>query len=855
MTDKIHNKAVELPELIRVDKDKCVNCHACITACPVKYCNDGSEDSVSVNHNMCIGCGECLVACTHQARKYVDDFPAMLEDLAKGAKIIAIVAPSVAANFPDHYLQLNGWLKTLGVWKLFDVSFGAELCVKSYVELLKKSKPEVIIAQPCPAIVTFIEIYYPELLPYLAVVDSPQLHTIKMIREYHPELNEYKIAIISPCLAKKREYAETGHGDYNVGFLSINNYLKENNIDLKDFPMCGYDNPDAERAVLFSSPGGLLRTVQRWIPDIDICTRKIEGPEVIYEYLRHLPQTIKEKKSPVLIDCLNCRLGCNGGPLTMVKDMPQDIVEYWIEKRNREMRQHYLESADNMIDEAKHKIESMLDDFWKENMYGRSYTDLRQNDSTIEPNEEQYEKIFHQMYKYSQKDMYNCTSCGYFSCKSMAKAIFNGQNKPENCHFYLALETEYSHHDIRKKERQLKNIIETCVEGFVEMDKDHRIVQCNPSICRMLKMDRDKLTRLTLNDIVCKTGRKVLENHLINEDFQNAFELDLLADDETTLSVLACLCPIYEDEEEHIVGFFAFFTDITERKKWEAQLIKLNEELEDRVKRRTRALQDSLDILRKAQDQLIQSEKMASLGSLVAGVAHEINTPVGIGVSLSSNMKEATEDIKKAFNGGRMTKSDLEKFIALTVDSTDMILSNLRRASELVASFKKVAVDQSLEEHRNFNVKEYVREILTSLHSRIKVSHASIELDIADNLEIYSDPGSFSQILTNLVINSLVHGFPDNQEGIIKIVVYRRDDDIYLEFSDNGVGIPDELQKKVFDPFFTTKRGQGGSGLGLNIVYNLVTTKLGGTIECKSKPGSGTSFNIILNATTKDRQA
>ncbi len=183
-------KNTDLCAVVEVDSALCVNCHKYISVCPVKYCNDGSGDYVKINPNTCIGCGSCIEACTHKARKYVDDFKNLINDIIAGEKIVAILAPASAASFPDLYLQLKGFLKELGVDANFDVSFGAELTVKSYIEYIKEFHPKTVIAQPCPAIVSYIEIYRPELLKYLAPADSPMLHTIKMIKRFYPEYKE-----------------------------------------------------------------------------------------------------------------------------------------------------------------------------------------------------------------------------------------------------------------------------------------------------------------------------------------------------------------------------------------------------------------------------------------------------------------------------------------------------------------------------------------------------------------------------------------------------------------------------------------------------------------------------------------
>jgi len=241
-----------LSKIINIDKEKCVNCHKCISVCPVKYCNDGSGEYIHINSDTCIACGQCIKICNHGARTYIDDTDLLLSDLEKGIKIIAIVAPGVAASFPNEYLNLNGWIKSIGISAIFDVSFGAELTVKSYIDLMKTSNKKMVISQPCPVLVNYIEIYYPELIPYLAPVDSPMGHTMKMIREFYPQYRDYKIAAFSPCIAKKREFEATGLGNYNITFRSLRKYFNEKKVSILSFPELEYDNPPAERAVLFS---------------------------------------------------------------------------------------------------------------------------------------------------------------------------------------------------------------------------------------------------------------------------------------------------------------------------------------------------------------------------------------------------------------------------------------------------------------------------------------------------------------------------------------------------------------------------------------------------------------------------
>ncbi|MDR2144369.1 MAG: methyl-accepting chemotaxis protein, partial [Treponema sp.] len=463
-------KASALAAVIRVDEEKCVNCHACIAACPVKYCNNGAGEKVTVNHDLCIGCGSCVHACTHKARIIVDDSEAFFGALEKKEKVIAIVAPAVASNFPGLYLNLNGYLKSLGVEAVFDVSFGAELTVFSYVKYIQEKAPSFCVSQPCPAIVTYIEIYHPELIPYLAPADSPMLHIIKMIREYHPQYNDYKIAVFSPCIAKRREFDETGHGDYNVTFNALYEYLERRNVNLASFRAEEYDNPPAERAVTFSMPGGLLITAERDSPGIGRVTRKIEGVHTIYPYLTDVAKTInkgggKNGEMPLLVDCLNCEKGCNGGTGTRNSETPMDKLEAPIWKRRAEMEAKY--GGSKSVKNNQKKVFKVLSRYWKPGLYNRSYRDLSENYTLKTPNNEELAEVYKKLRKYGAEDIYDCNTCGYGSCRGMAVAVFNGLNRPENCHHYdLALIAESS-----KTIESLNENLNTQVENSLEFMK------------------------------------------------------------------------------------------------------------------------------------------------------------------------------------------------------------------------------------------------------------------------------------------------------------------------------------------------------------------------------------------------
>ena len=437
------NSKSGLRPVISIDDEKCVNCHACIAACPVKFCIDGSGEKVSLRHELCIGCGSCIAACSHGARRGVDDFGEFMDALARKERLVAVVAPAVAARFPDRYLRVNGWLRSLGVEAFFDVAFGAELTVESYLRHIGEKAPQLVIAQPCPAIVSYVEIYQPELLPFLAPADSPMLHAIKLLRESRPELRDRKIAVISPCVAKRREFDETGLGDYNVTLENLVGHLEEHGISLDAFPEVQFDTPPAERAVLFSSPGGLKETVERELPGAGAKVRKVEGPRTIYPYLKELPAALEAGAAPLVLDCLNCEKGCNGGTGTGSRDTPVDILESAV--RRRDARQRELLAGKGLVrgDPAK-RIRASVKRAWKPGLFARSYVDRSTALGLKRPTEAEFKAIYERMLKTREEDYMDCSACGYGRCEDMATAIHNGLNKPENCQRYNILVLERS---------------------------------------------------------------------------------------------------------------------------------------------------------------------------------------------------------------------------------------------------------------------------------------------------------------------------------------------------------------------------------------------------------------------------
>lgn len=249
--------------------------------------------------------------------------------------------------------------------------------------------------------------------------------------------------------------------------------------------------------------------------------------------------------------------------------------------------------------------------------------------------------------------------------------------------------------------------------------------------------------------------------------------------------------------------------------------------------------------LLKTRNELVQSEKMASLGRLVAGFAHELNTPIGVAVGSASALQDNVQCINKLLEQEEVDEEELLENLETVKEAASLTLSNLKRAANLVKSFKRTAVDQTSDQIRRFEVKALIEDVINMLQNRFKRTAIQIQVDCPTELVIKSMPGALEQILTNLLMNSLIHGFDDGKNaGNINIKVQFEENNLHLEYSDTGKGIEPENLEKIFEPFFTTYRAQGGSGLGMYICYNLIITQLNGTITCESTPGKCIVFRI-----------
>ncbi|MBU0996292.1 MAG: hypothetical protein KJ737_27655 [Proteobacteria bacterium] len=277
------------------------------------------------------------------------------------------------------------------------------------------------------------------------------------------------------------------------------------------------------------------------------------------------------------------------------------------------------------------------------------------------------------------------------------------------------------------------------------------------------------------------------------------------------------------------------------------QLLRLNKEfeIENAERRKTEiALKNSLDVLSRAKAHLVQSEKMAALGELVSGVTHELNTPIGVGVTASSFLEQKTREFGHLKATGNLSEKEIERYVKTAVDASSLIYQNMNHVAGLIKTFDQLAIDHANEEPRVFFLKDYIEELLVSLRIQTKKRQFNVEINCSEGIKLHSYPGAFSQIISHLVLNSVTHGFAHDHTGNIVFDIITENKILKFRYADDGKGMSELAVKRIFDPFYTTKRGKGRPGLGMNIVYNLVTQLMKGEIECKSMPGNGLEIFI-----------
>ncbi|HBY20054.1 MAG: hypothetical protein A2Y24_07785 [Clostridiales bacterium GWE2_32_10] len=453
--------------LVQTINEKCVGCNNCIRVCPVEVVNKSISteqgNKISMNQENCINCGACIKACTHGARYYEDDVERFFKDLSRGEKISLVVAPSIRTNFKNNYKRLFGHLKSLGVNKIYDTSFGAEITTWAYIKHITENNISGTISQPCPVVVNYIEKYQPELLEKLSAVQSPMMCTAVFMKKY-ANINE-KIAFISPCIAKKDEVddSDTGsYASYNVTYNKLKEYIDSKRINLSSYQEANFDDIGYGLGSIFPMPGGLKQNVEYHVPGAWV--RQVEGHEEFCEYLQGYENRVRSgnKELPLLVDILNCPKGCNWGTGTIKEEQKDyDDVEAVMFKEKAKVKEHEKGMFKKKYDLFEYFDKTLrLEDFYRK--YSNKKIKL------YDPTSQEIEEAYRKLQKFTKEDKtIDCRACGYSGCENMVIAMCRGLNNESNCINY------------NKIERQMVNKDKDAIEELLTQSKvlnEERIV-------------------------------------------------------------------------------------------------------------------------------------------------------------------------------------------------------------------------------------------------------------------------------------------------------------------------------------------------------------------------------------------
>ena len=424
--------------------ENCIGCNRCISVCPVLTANQAvvvdGKPRIEVNHAQCINCGACFDACEHQAREYADDTEQFFADLQRGESISLLLAPAFLANYPREYEQILGGLRQMGAKRIISVSFGADITTWAYINYITKNQFTGGISQPCPAVVNYIEMYAPELLPKLMPVHSPMMCAAIYAKKYLHITD--KLAFISPCIAKKNEISDPdtdGYVSYNVTFDHLMDYCRKHRISGPGVS----DEIEYGLGSIYPMPGGLKENVY-WFCGEDVFIRQIEGERHVYEFLDAYRKRVAEHKElPFMVDALNCAMGCIYGTGVEPEKTAGDDVLYELHKireKSKKVKGPWARSAT-----PKQRLAQLNRQFAQLEPadFTRRYTDRSKGNEIRVPEGQELEAVYSRLNKQTAMDRaIDCSACGYKTCRDMATAIYNGCNSENSCIHFIKNEAE-----------------------------------------------------------------------------------------------------------------------------------------------------------------------------------------------------------------------------------------------------------------------------------------------------------------------------------------------------------------------------------------------------------------------------
>jgi len=793
----------------------------------ITYQDEDGNIKVDIDRDKCIACGWCISACKHEARYFDDDTERFFNDLRSGKPISLMTAPAIRTNIPE-YKKLFTWLKQLGVKNIYDVSLGADICIWGHVKYVERNMPLPIITQPCPAIVTYLEMYRQDLLPRLSPVHGPMGCASIYMRKYQGITDS--IAAISPCLAKKNEFVDTGISDYNITFEKLVEYLETNNINLPD-EETQFDHEECGLGSLFPMPGGLKENIE-YFTGKKLHIAKAEGFEV-YEKLNEYANTSVEFL-PDIYDVLNCTEGCNIGPAALHK---KNVFEI-----DKTMEIRRKKATDKRKKGFYEEVYKKYDDKFDLSDFLRVYQPIETTFPQI--TEKDIGKAFEVLGKVDyEKQHIDCSACGSQTCHDMARKVALDVNIPENCVFKTKEDAKNEHDDniraykqladmekMHEADERMRTMLDANSHINILFDNNFKVVDCNPAALKFLGFETKEDLFVGLFDRMTKSlpsyqsdGRASvsLSDRLktaVKEGFVK-FETELIInEDKRSLEVEFKKIPYQESFA--IVGYVY---DMTEKSNLLTETIELKKDLEL---------------------EMIAAQSASKAKSIfLSTMSHEIRTPMNAIIGMTTIGKSADDIERKDYSLNKI--EDASKHLLGVIN--DILDTSKIEAGKFDLS------------HEEFNFEKILHRVANVVNHKIVDKRQKFTIYVDRDVPEYmvGDDQRLAQVITNLVGNAVKF---TPEEGSIRIGTYFLGEKdgictVKITVTDDGIGISKEQQSRLFQSFQqaenSTSRKFGGTGLGLKISKSIVEM-MGGEIWIESELGKGATFAFTVQLKRSD---
>jgi signal transduction histidine kinase/CheY-like chemotaxis protein/ferredoxin len=856
-------------QVIQVDPEKCVLCQACLHVCPVKYCNDSGGEVMQLHHEHCLGCGRCLSACRHGARSAVDDLPLFLRALRRDEQIIVLLSESLAHLFPQHFAAVVSWLKKYAGEYIFDVGLGTRLMTRHYAKWLRDPSGGPYLSSACSVVNQFVQVYRPELISHLVPLANPAAHMMWWIRRNFPELAQATFVQISPCPVNRRSIRGPGSPTYHVLFSSLQECL------LRNGEIVDPGGGDALAGTYFARsrelvlPGAPHEILTRWQPQWEGRLAGFEQSENLFEALRHLPTKLPKLKEQgvLLLDWYDCLHRCPTSffsPLGRLSLSANDAAKKGGAKNASQKGSGKSGPTFDFSDDIP---ESPAPEELKQEFIRCSF-----EEGMPEPDPQQLETVFHQMHKYSEEDLRQCRSCGYRSCEMMARAIFHGRNRPENCKHFLETERQMNQRGVSKYQNDLQRIVDERTHSIMEMNIElqREIVQRNrfeKALLDRKQMLQDIIDGSPMPKFVINRDHEVLywnralerltgiraKNIVGTKDHWKAFYpeptyclVDMLVEDMFPLQDPELKKRyVKSDLLEEAYEITDFFSIVGKKGRWltgrgapirdaTGKIVGALETVEDVTFRRETELE--LKASREAAETANQAKSQ-----FLANMSHEIRTPLtailGFTEMLGDGCPKRCEFSQNFLVGYRQT---IEQNARLLLTIIDDILD----ISRIEAGKFQVTLQPAS-----------LLEILQSVRQLLRVRAEEKELDLQFNFEgliptvIHTDADRLRQILINLIGNAIKFTARGYVRVTTRMMKLKEEPRLQIDIEDTGKGITPEAIEKLFQPFSqgdnSMSRKYGGTGLGL-VISKRLAELLSGDIVIESELGKGSLFRFTF---------